>query len=121
MARRKQHDEFDDIELPPPAKTLEGREDQLIALSYELAEKRMRTNTASAQEVVHFLRQGSVRAQLEKAKIEHENLVLQARVEEMKSHRSQEELLERALAAFKGYSGQDEVLHPEDFDDPELY
>ena len=103
MGRR--YPDGDETPLPPPAKTLEGREDQLIAAAMDLAEKRIRNETASAQEVVHFLRAGSVRNQLELDKIRHENLVLQARVKEMESRKSSEELYSRALAAMRGYQG----------------
>jgi len=105
---RRKPDEINEP-LPPPAKTLEGREDQLIAAAMDLAEKRIRNETASAQEVVHFLRQATVRNQLEQEKIRHENLVLQTRVKEMENRRSGDELLSRALAAFRGYAGHDPV------------
>ena len=55
--------------LPPPATTLEGREDQLIAAAMDLVERRIAEGTASAQETVHFLKLGSVRNQLEQNKL----------------------------------------------------
>lgn len=109
MAVRRKPEEPEEPEepLPPPAKTLEGREDQLIAAAMDLVERRIREGTASAQETVHFLKLGSVRNQLEQDKIRQENIVLQARVKDMESRKTQEELLAKAIAAFKGYSGQD--------------
>lgn len=103
--------------LPPPATTLEGREDQLIAAAMDLVERRIQEGTASAQETVHFLKLGSVRNQLEQDKLRHENDVLQTRVKEMEGRRSGEELLGKALAAFRGYSGQEPVDPEEDFFD----
>jgi hypothetical protein len=91
--------------LPPPATTLEGREDQLIAAAMDLVERRIHEGTASAQETVHFLKLGSVRNQLEQDKLRHENDVLQTRVKEMESRSSGKELLDEALAAFRGYAG----------------
>lgn len=108
MPRRNSADE-DDVVLPPPATTLEGREEQLIAAAYDLVETRIRAKTASAQETVHFLKLGSVRNQLEQDRLRSENAVLKARVDEMRSRKSQEELLERALKAFRGYSGQEPI------------
>lgn len=105
--------------LPPPATTLEGREDQLIAAAMDLVERRIHEGTASAQETVHFLRLGSVRNQLEQDKLRHENEVLKTRVKEMESRRSSEELYEKALSAMRGYQGLDEP--EEDYDDPDLY
>jgi hypothetical protein len=104
--------------LPPPATTLEGREDQLIAAAMDLVEKRIHNETASAQETVHFLRLGSVRNQLEMDKIRSENLVLQSRVKEMESRKSTEELYRKALNAIRGYQG----LEPEEDEyDPDLF
>ncbi len=106
--------------LPPPAKTLEGREDQLIAAAMDLVERRITEGTASAQETVHFLRLGSVRNQLEQDKLRAENSVLKSRVKEMESRKSSEDLYARALAAMRGYQG----IEPseEGFDeDPDVY
>lgn len=107
MVRRKS--EEDEVVLPPPATTLEGREDQLIAAAMDLVETRIRSGTASAQETVHFLRLGSVTNQLQNDKLRSENEVLKTRVKEMEGRKSQEDLLTRALAAFRGYSGQDPI------------
>jgi len=95
--------------LPPPAKTLEARQDQLIALAYDLAEKRIRAETASAQETVHFLKLGSIRERLEQEKLRNEVEVLNGRVKEMESRKSSEELYLKALNAMRGYQG----LEPE--------
>jgi hypothetical protein len=92
--------------LPPAAKTLEGREDQLIAAAMDLVERRIAEGSASAQETVHFLKLGSVRNQLEQSKLKAENEMLIARVKDMESRQSSESLYAEALAAFKGYSGQ---------------
>lgn len=117
MVRRKP--ERDPEPLPPPATTLEGREDQLIAAAMDLVERRIHEGTASAQETVHFLRLGSVRNQLEQDKLRHENEVLKTRVKEMESRRTSEELYEKALAAMRGYQGID--VPEEDDDAPDLY
>jgi hypothetical protein len=118
MVRRKF--EEDEEPLPPPATTLEGREDQLISAAMDLVEKRIHGGTASAQETVHFLRLGSVRNQLEQDKIRSENSVLKTRVKEMESRKSSEELYSKALAAMRGYSGLDPI-EPEDQDDQDIY
>lgn len=93
-------------ELPPPATTIEGRNDQLIAAAFDLVERRIYDGSASAQETVHFLRMGSTKDRLEQEKLRRENLVLETRVKEMESRTSGDELMVRALAAFRGYSGQ---------------
>lgn len=118
MARRQPVEE--PTPLPPPATTLEGREDQLIAAAMDLVERRISEGTASAQETVHFLRLGSVRNQLEQDKLRHENEVLQTRVKEMESRRSSEDLYARALAAMRGYQGLEPLPEEDDYD-PDLH
>lgn len=107
MARRKSEEDFEP--LPPPATTLEGREDQLIAAAMDLVETRIRSGTASAQETVHFLRLGSVQSQLQNDKLRSENEVLKTRVKEMESRKSGEGMYAAALAAFRGYAGVDPI------------
>lgn len=113
MARRTpvEHEHDEEFKLPPPARTLEGRNDQLIEAAFNLAERRIHQGTASAQEVVHFLKQGSMKDKLEMEKLKNETLVLQTRVKEMESRRSSEEMAEKALAAMRGYQGIDELEH----------
>ncbi len=109
--RRKATSSESDVVLtiPPPATTIEGRNNQLIAHAFDLAERRLLEGTASAQEVVHFLRLGAAEQRLKEEKLRNENLVLEARTEEMKQRSTSEEMMNKALAAFRGYSGQDAV------------
>lgn len=111
MPPRKKASASDDyvLNLPPPATTIEGRNDQLIAAAFDLVERRIHEGSASAQETVHFLRMGSTKDRLEQEKLRRENLVLETRVREMESRTSGDELLVKALAAFRGYSGQEPV------------
>lgn len=91
-----------------PATSPEGRENQLIALATDLAEERLRDKTASAQEIVHFLKMGSPREQAERRKMEFEGELLRARTEAMASMGDTKEMLDKALRAFRAYSGQPE-------------
>lgn len=104
------------LNIPPPARTIEGRNDQLIAAAFDLVERRLHDGSASAQETVHFLRMGTINQRLQEEKVRRENLVLEARVEELKNRSSGEELMTRALAAFRGYSGQEPIIRDEDDD-----
>ena len=112
-----------DEPLPPPAPTLEGREDQLISAAFKLVERRIHEGTASAQETVHFLRQGSRQNQLALEKLQAENEVLKARVKEMESRKSGEGMYAKALAAFRGYSSEfdDDPLQEGDEYDSDIY
>lgn len=88
-----------------PALTPESRENQLIALSVNLAEKQLREGTASSQVITHFLKLGSTKNQLELEKIRHENALLEAKTQSIQSAKRVEELYENALNAMKDYSG----------------
>lgn len=97
-----------------PGKTIESRENQIISLAYDLAEERIRKKTATSQEVTHFLKMGSTQAILEKAKLDKENQLLQAKTEALKSQKKVEELYANAMKAFRTYSGQEEAPNEED-------
>ena len=88
-----------------PALTPESRENQLIALSVDLAEKQLREGTASSQVITHFLKLGSTKNQLELEKIRHENALLEAKTHSLQSAKRVEELYENALNAMRDYSG----------------
>lgn len=89
----------------PPAQTLEGREDQLIALAVDMAEEQLANKTASAQVLCHYLKLATTKNQLEKTKLEQENLLLQAKTETLKSQQRTEEMYRDALNAMREYSG----------------
>lgn len=99
-----------------PAITPEGRENQLISLASDLAERQLRDGTAAAQVVTHFLKMGSQRERLEQERLHRENLLLAAKVEQLASARRMEELYAQALNAMRTYAGQ-EVESWEDDDE----
>ena len=88
-----------------PALTPEAREGQLIALATDLVEQRLRDGTATSQEVVHFLRLGSMRERLERERLENENILLRAKTEALESQAKVEELYANAIKAMQRYSG----------------
>lgn len=92
----------------PPAKTVEGREDQLVALATKLAEKQLREGTAPAQVICHYLKLGSTRDRLEREKLKTENELLHAKIENLQSTKRLEELYEGAIRALRSYSGESE-------------
>ena len=91
-----------------PARTPEGREEQLISLAIDLAEKQLEEGTASAQVITHYLKLASTRERLEKEKLERENELLKAKTESLKSMAKVEELYSEAIAAMRTYSGQED-------------
>ena len=90
----------------PPAKTPEAREQQLIAAAVDLAEQQLLSKTASAQVITHYLKLATRREKAEVDRIENDNRLTSAKIEQLASVARQEELYEKALAAMKTYSGQ---------------
>lgn len=88
-----------------PALTPEARENQMISLAVDLAEKQLMEGTASSQVITHYLKLGSTKERLEKEKIEEENKLLKAKTEALQSTKRVEELYADAIAAMKRYSG----------------
>jgi len=98
------------------AMTPEGRENQLVALATDLAERQLIEGTASAQVVSHFLKLATVREQLERERLVYENRLFAAKIEQMESAKRVEELYESALNAMRTYAGQ-EVVEEDYYDD----
>ena len=93
----------------PPARTPEDREQQLVAMAVDLAERQIREGTASSQVITHFLKLGTGREKLEREKLERENAVLRAKAEGLESQKRSEELFEQAMSAFRSYNGEQET------------
>jgi hypothetical protein len=100
-----------------PASTPEDRENQLISLASDLAEKQLSNGTASSQVITHFLKLGSTRERLEHERLQNENLLLSAKIEQIASSKRVEELYENALNVMRQYSGEIVEEYDDDFDD----
>lgn len=87
----------------PPATTAQGRENQVIAIAYDIAEKQLLAGTASSQVITHFLKLGTERERLERLRLEQETLLTQAKIEQLASAARVEELYAEAMDAFRGY------------------
>lgn len=93
-----------------PALTPEARENQLVSLAVDLAEKQLMEGTASSQVITHYLKLGSSKYKAEKEKLERENELLRAKTESLESAKRIEELYEDALKAMRNYSGAEAVV-----------
>jgi len=100
-----------------PAQTPEDRENQLVSLAYDLAEKQIRAGTASSQVLTQFLKLGSSREKAEQEKIRNENALLATKKELMESQKAVEALYSEALEAMRAYSGQPSISQEPDYDD----
>lgn len=88
-----------------PAMNDEARENQMIALAVNLAEKQLMEGTASSQVIVHYLKLGSMREKIEKEILEKQKDLIDAKTESIKSAQRIEELYSQALNAMREYSG----------------
>lgn len=101
-----------------PAVTEEGRENQLVSLAIDLAEKQLSAGTASSQVITHYLKLGSTREKLEQERLHRENQLLDSKVEMMASAKRVEELYAEALNAMRAYAGREiEDSFVEDYDE----
>lgn len=89
-----------------PAKSVEGREQQMVALAMDLAEKKLRDGTASNQLICHFLKYGSPQHELERESIKADVALKKAKVESIHAQRATEEMFAEAIEALKGYQGR---------------
>ena len=100
----------------PPARTPEARENQMISLAIELAEKQLMEGTASSQVITHFLKLGSTKEKIEKEILEKQKDLITAKTEALQSHKKIEELYGDALNAMRRYSGNQTIEMNEDDD-----
>ena len=92
----------------PPALSPEARENQMIALAMDLAEKQLMEGTASSQVITHFLKIGTAKFQYECQKLQNEAELLIAKKEDLETAKKAEERYAEVIAAMKKYSGHDE-------------
>lgn len=88
-----------------PALTPEARENQLINAAYNLAEQQLNDGTASSQIIVHFLNLGTARAKVELKQKELECKKIEAQTASLEAAKQGTEMMEKALRAFRTYSG----------------
>lgn len=114
MAKQRKTTNKEDIKKMRPALTPEARENQLISLAVDLAEKQLMDGTASSQVITHYLKLGTTKERIEREILEKQKELIQAKTENLQSAKRIEELYTNALNAMKNYSGQ---MVEEDDDD----
>ena len=97
-----------------PATTPEARENQMISLAVDLAEKQLIEGTATSQVITHYLKLGSTKERLEKDILKQQRSLLEAKTEALKSAKRVEELYADALEAMRHYSGNYGEMEEED-------
>lgn len=102
-----------------PARTPEGRENQLINLAVDETERRLKNGTVSSQILTVLLKLATTRAQLELEKLRSDIALQKAKEQEIEDKASNSDLYAKALAAFKSYGG--DPVDEEEFDDEDDY
>lgn len=99
-----------------PATTPEARENYLISLAEDAAEKQLKAGTASPSVIVHYLKLGTVKAQEELEVLRLEKKVLEAKADAYESQKKSEELYGKAIDAMRGYTSSATVndVEPEE-------
>jgi len=92
-----------------PALSPEARENQMISLAVNLAEKQLAEGTASSQVITHYLKMGSTKEKIEKEILEKQKDLIEAKTKALQSSQKIEELYSHALDAMRNYSGQGET------------
>lgn len=103
-----------------PATSIEGRENQMIALAINLAEEQLRNGTASSQVITHYLKLGTTRERLEKEILEKKKSLMVAQTENLQSMKHIEELYTEAMTAMASYRGvnkEEEIIDEEYYED----
>lgn len=108
MGRRKKVEQTEPIKSIRPALTPEARENQLISLAVDLAEKQLLEGTASSQVITHYLKLGSTKERIEKEILEEQKKLISAKTENLQSAKRIEELYKKAMDSMRLYAGYDE-------------
>lgn len=95
----------------PPASTPQARENEMIALAVDAAERMMQGDNPPAQIVTHYLKLGSSTEKLNQMKTEAELELMQKKVEIMDAHERIEALYSGAIEAMRSYRGEDPNDH----------
>ena len=95
-------------ELPPPGPTVKKQEDRLITLAVDTAERMFLEGTAPPSIIVHYLKLGTTREQLEQERLRAENALLEARKATLEAQAHVEQLVADALKAFRSYHGDED-------------
>lgn len=101
-----------------PAKTPEGRMNQLINLAVDCAEEKLQSGTASSQIITLLLGLATTKAQLELEKLRADVQVQNAKVKQYQDNKDIKDLYNKALNAIKQYQGDNTEM---EFDDENDY
>lgn len=99
-----------------PATTPEARENQLISLAVDLAERQLLEGTASSQVITHYLKLGTQKERIEREILEKQKELIEAKTQNLQSAQRIEELYTNALNAMRNYGGHRSEEPTDEFD-----
>ena len=117
MSNRKKNQQKQPTKKIRPATTPEARENQLIALAVDLAEKQLLDGTASSQVITHYLKLGTQKEKLEREILESKKELMKAQTENLQQAKKIEEMYSNAIKAMQHYSGQDSEDEDDEYED----
>lgn len=91
-----------------PARNARQRENQLIKLAVDLAERQLRDGSATSQVITHFLKLATVKEQLENDKLRKDLDLADAKIKHYENSSVSEEIYAKAIQAMKSYQGVEE-------------
>lgn len=97
-----------------PARSAIERQNELIDMSYDAAERQIKEGRATSQLLTHFLKLATEREQLENERLRGELKLLEAKVDALASAKHMEELYAEALKAMSAYQGRPDLELPDD-------
>lgn len=99
-----------------PVRTPQAKENQLIDMAFKLAQEKLQNGTASSQLITHFLKLATTREELENDRLRAELDLSRAKIKQIESQATSQELYAEALSAFRSYSGSN-TSYEEEYDD----
>lgn len=106
MARVKNSGSTSSTPRSRPGLTPESRENQLIALAVDLAEKQLREGTASSQVIAHYLKQSTYKTKLENERLQEENKLLRAKTKAIENAEANAHAYDEVIRALREYNGK---------------
>lgn len=91
-----------------PASNPDAREQQLVNLAVELAEKQLREGTASPSVINHFLKVASSRETIEREILEKQARLIEAKASSISKSKESEEVARKAIEAMRNYNSVSE-------------
>lgn len=109
MAKAKQTTSSGSATTSRPALTPEARDNQMISLAVDLAERQLRDGTASSQVITHYIKMASAKERMELKILAGQEKLIEAKTQALQSAPKMEALYKNALSAMREYGGQGEA------------